>query len=677
VISVVALAVCLAVPTGLVHGDYLRTVLWGGALLASAVGWGATIARLLFGEDARVGWGLEAALGMAVHLALGGLLAMLSLVSVTTSYVAVTLGVALLALEAWRRAGAEAAPPDSDSGKGTGPGGSRITRGVVVVFFGLALLHYLAMAAERSANIIDDFQTYFSFPKQLLATGTLIEPFSSRRIYAYGGQSYLQALVLAFSTVFRIGVLDNGICVLVLVGLVVGWVRERPRFPLGVAVPALIGLFTLHYYDLNTNAASGLSGAVFFLAMFRVLDRPRRAGESAWANALALALVASAACTLRQSNLAAAVLIPAAYYGLRMARERDARRRWVQEAALAALFSLALLLPWMVLTYRSCGTPLYPVIVGNGGENLLGSGPIPVSAVDKSRYFVTATLYPGRLPGLLLAFTAGLLVPSRASLALRASLAGTAVATIMLFNVLASPDLVDATDRYLFPYGLAYFLAAALIVTGAVAHPTTKPPRSVIAMTLVVGALVLPLAHRPDRLAQSSYFADAYAINVALKSPLRSDSDSDEAVYAALQRSVPEHSTLLVMLDQPFRLDFKRNHILSWDEPGGASPPPHLPIGQGPDALARYLLGQGVRYVAYCDGPSPEYIPSAQIQTLYRLGQGLRYVAYCDRGPLPGYPPTPNRVVADLQKLKATRKQLYADKGTYVLDLATPAPGPL
>ena len=475
-VSVAALAVCVAVPTVLVHHDYIRTVLWGGAILVSAVGWGAIVARRLYGDDARVGWGLEAALGMAVHLALGGLLAMLSLVSVTTSYVAVTLGVALFALEACRRAAAEAAPPGSDSRKGTGPGGPSIARGVVVVFFGVALLHYLGMAAERPANIIDDFQAYFSFPKQLLATGTLIEPFSSRRIFAYGGQSYLQALVLAFSTVFRIGLLDNGICVLVLAGLVVGWVRERPRFPVAVAIPALLGLLTLHYYDLNHNAASEFSGAVFFLAMFRVLDRPRRAGESAWANALALALVASAACTLRQSNLAAAALIPAAYYGLRMVRERDARRRWALEAALAALFSLALLLPWMVMTYRSCGTPLYPLIVGNGAQNLLSSGPNPISDAGKARYFITASLYPGRLPGLLLAFTAGLLVPSRASFALRASLAGTALAIIMLFNALAIAHLIDATDRYLFPYGLAYFLAASLIVTGAVAHPRRSRP---------------------------------------------------------------------------------------------------------------------------------------------------------------------------------------------------------
>ena len=92
--------------------------------------------------------------------------------------------------------------------------------------------------------------------------------------------------------------------------------------------------------------------------------------------------------------------------------------------------------------------------------------------------------------------------------------------------------------------------------------------------------------------------------------------------------------------------------------------------------MARYLLGQGVRYVAYCDGPSPEYMHNAQVQTLYRLRAGVRYVAYCDGGPSPEYPPASNPVVADLKKLTATRKKLYAENGTYVLDLATAAPPP-
>ena len=81
--------------------------------------------------------------------------------------------------------------------------------------------------------------------------------------------------------------------------------------------------------------------------------------------------------------------------------------------------------------------------------------------------------------------------------------------------------------------------------------------------------------------------------------------------------------------------------------------------------------------MAYCDGPSPEYMPSARIQDLYRLGQGIRYVAYCDRGPSPGYPKTASRIVADLQKLaphidwQATFAQMGIKTDT--IDVAQPA----
>jgi hypothetical protein len=150
---------------------------------------------------------------------------------------------------------------------------------------------------------------------------------------------------------------------------------------------------------------------------------------------------------------------------------------------------------------------------------------------------------------------------------------------------------------------------------------------------------------------------------------LPSHLDPPDTFYAALQRSVPEHATLLVLLDQPYRLDFKRNRVFLLDQPGNVSPPPHLPIGQGPQALARYLLDQGIRYVAdsshYNDawenlirGPMPPRDGTRAGLAIRKMGQLWMDVA------------------TNLQKLTTTRKLLYADNGVYVLDLATPAPAP-
>lgn len=664
VLPLAALVLCVLVPLGRVRHDYLRTVLWSGAILASSVGWGEIVVRRLHGKDARVGWGLEAALGMAVHLALGGVLAMLSRVSTWTIYGTVVLGVALFALESWRRAGAEIASPSPARGAGS-PSSADIV--VIVLAFGLALVHFVGMAAERPGDAWDDYEAYLSFPKQLLATGTLVEPFSPRRLASFGGQPYLQALVLAFSTSLRLGVLDNGICVLVLLGLAVGWVRERAHLPIAVAAPALFLLVTLPYQP--HNAASELSGAVFFLAIFRLLDRPGRADARPAANGLALALVLHAACTLRQSNLAAAALIPAAYYLLQLVRERGARWRWARETAFAALFTGVLLVPWMVLSYRSCGTPLYPLIFGNGVSNFGNFE--PVTTVEKARFLVMASLYPGPLPGLLLALGAGLLLPSRTSPALRASLAGTGAAILVLFNVFASADDVNSTHRFLFSYGLGYFVAVSLVAAGAVAHRRTIRGGTAIALAAVAGALVQQLSSGRDTLG-ALYLADIDAINADVRKPAHPGPDSADARYAALQSAVPEHETLLVMLDQPFRLDFKRNRIYSWDQPGGSSPKPHLPIGQGPDELAQYLLDHGVRYVAYVHGDSPEYNgtwedrarkPAGRRDGKSRSAQ-MRAMAlyYVD-------------IFANLKALTASRKQLYTEGGTHVLDLATRSEG--
>jgi hypothetical protein len=363
-----------------------------------------------------------------------------------------------------------------------------------------------------------------------------------------------------------------------------------------------------------------------------------------------------------------------------MVREGDTRRRWAKEAALAGLFSLVLLLPWMVLAYRSCGTPLYPLILGNGAKNYVSFEP-PITPVEKGRFFVMASLFPGRLPGLLLAFLAGLLVPSRASLSLRASLAGTALATIVLFNALASADDVDSTDRYLFPIGLAYLLAVSLVAAGAVADPTTRNGRSVTAMALLVGALVLQVAlppkktlwERPTPLDHLSMLSRTWEqsgpVLRELADPAPPRADPADAPYAALQRAVPQQVTILVLLDEPSRLDFKRNRIFLWDQPGNVSPPPHLPINRGPEALAGYLSGQGIRYVAYSShwnsiwadwlrGPVPPRDGT-------HSGPAFRQMAqlYVD-------------VTDNLQKLTDTRKLLYVDSGNYVLDLATPAKAP-
>jgi hypothetical protein len=64
---------------------------------------------------------------------------------------------------------------------------------------------------------------------------------------------------------------------------------------------------------------------------------------------------------------------------------------------------------------------------------------------------------------------------------------------------------------------------------------------------------------------------------------------------------VPAGEKILTMVDASYLLDYKRNPMVSINAVGGSSPPPGLPFGQGPDALASYLKSLGIRYVIAVD----------------------------------------------------------------------------
>src|SRR5271165_7181966 len=67
----------------------------------------------------------------------------------------------------------------------------------------------------------------------------------------------------------------------------------------------------------------------------------------------------------------------------------------------------------------------------------------------------------------------------------------------------------------------------------------------------------------------------------------------------ALQAAVPAGAPLLTHMTHAYTADFSRNPVFISDFAGMASLPPGMPIGKGPEPLAKYLLQSSIRYVAY------------------------------------------------------------------------------
>jgi hypothetical protein len=130
--------------------------------------------------------------------------------------------------------------------------------------------------------------------------------------------------------------------------------------------------------------------------------------------------------------------------------------------------------------------------------------------------------------------------------------------------------------------------------------------------------------------------------------------------YHRIQHATPAGTSILVLLDQPFHLDFARNEILNLDMPGTASPAPGIPCFLGPEPVAKYLLAKNIRYVAF--------VESRHSTHLYRRGIWLDHIWDPDEI-WRTYAPYMLDVMDNLALLAKSRRHLHDEEGMILLDL--------
>jgi hypothetical protein len=643
------------------RGDLVRSALWGLVLLVSFVGWGSVGRKLLVPEE-RFDWGLGAAVGMAVVLALGGALQVLRLMSPAMVVVLTLAGLAALAADRIERrqelvlelqqalAQARQAP---------------ILAGTVGLLYLLALIVYLGNVATPVLGAWDDAEAYVVYPKALLALGSLEEPFSFRRLGALGGQSLLQSFVLVGSAVDRLNAFDNGICLLSILGMVHGYARGRR----GTTLVAM--LFVVAFTYPFHNLGSALSGTTFFLALFRVLDGKIDAGLSKDRRAILVALLAAAAWTLRQNYMVTVLAILGATCALRWLEDPPARRALVWSLLRTLGIVVLFLIPWWIVAYRSSATFLFPIIVGNGRADfgVLGR----VSLGEELQFFVFNAFWNRPVRTIWFFVLAALCLDERPrDRAVQGFLIGTGVGIVLLIHGLNAFDQVTSISRYYMGFEYACVLAITLKALARL-EGDERPirARSFISAGLVLLAVVIHLWDTKDELA-SHHVQAVKAVTAQLTAPYPGAPDPQDELYQRLQASIPPGETFLEILDEPYRLDFRRNRILLCDQPAGAGPAPGWPIHQGVDRYEEYFRSHGIRYLAYTLGKdSPEYSRSKwsdllkakpRKRTGHSRGTLLQEMAvfYLD-------------VFDALDELAKRKKHLFREGSIHVLDLDTPA----
>ncbi len=579
-------AVGLAMPGSILVGG----ACWLAFLLFVLSGWGYLAARAARVDDPD--FGLRAAWGAGAYLAVAGMLLAVGICSRPVVLGLVAVGAAgfawrelVIPVPTWRRIGDGARFVRSQHALG-------ILAGLLVL---VALYHLVGAIVQLDRNPWDDDIAYTPLLKRLLDTGDLVEPFSFRRLGAYGGQTVLQALGAARGNLSNVHLIDRGLCQGLVLLLIAGYARELGRVH-GVWL-GLVFLVVLLLPENAINTASYWSGFALFLALYRTAVRADAADGSERLYALA-ALVGASACTLRQNYIIVVVL----FLVFALAFARRARRTWIVTAAVGAV----VLVPYAIAAFTASKTFLFPFWTGTWND-AIDLTPGVITWVDRLQYVITVCIDTS--PFVIIPPVALLLVfarDERSSRPITALFAASSIGFVVLALSFHGTESFHLW-RYAFGFAAALLVVFALEIGDTDDGPPVRLP--VLGRWILLAALVLQLAIDRDQVVKR-YVAIASDVREARAIDRKGDPNArvERARYAKLQAAVPAGSRLAVMVDDPAYLDFARNDVANLDTPGFASEAPGLPAFRGPDALRAYFLGVGIRYVAFVRTDSSRYI---------------------------------------------------------------------
>lgn len=591
-----ALAGCVLIAGAVVgwidpHGVVGST---GWSLAAAGVLWGlgATAARAL-GVPASTGALLL--LGATAWMFVGGVLLAMGAASrgLLLAVAGVGLGFALWELARRARAVVDRAAPRAHTAAFV------VLAGLLGVYLALMVV---GLVSSRG-NPYDDHVAYTAFTKRLLDCGDLVEPFSFRRISAYGGQTILHSLLALRGDVEATDLLDRGLFQIVTFLLVIELARKRGVHP---GATTLLVLFLISLPEISINSASTWTGLAFFLGAYGFasdVSLPRR-------RALALTFATcAAACTLRQNFILPAGLFAALVLVFDL-RARAVGSSWAEAwrvergTALRSIgVAVAFILPYAIATWRSNGTFLYPIMLGTANP-AAPLQPTGFTFADELGFFFTVMVEtePIRIWWLLAPFML-LARDTRASRPWPALLIASLVGFALMIH---SFTLSDATSLWRYASGYMTALAVVFVIEAA-GHPLAGEPAEPapplrmprVAIFFVWLALLTQLVHA--RNVPASHLRKL-ANNLDAAIAQGTARPGSPAPYAELQAAIPAGARVAVMLDDPYLLDYARHEIVNLDLPGFVAPAPGLPSFLGPERWRSYFGAMGIRYIAYVRG---------------------------------------------------------------------------
>jgi hypothetical protein len=570
---------------------YFPVLLWSLVIFASFWGYGEALRRALKRpEFDDLGWGLTAAWGMAVTLAIGGFLMMLSLANEPLLIALVLIGFAFFAFFYLIRWSAETNKKSKKNLQNPALNATGLSLPDVLLWLLAGLAFATSIAWPHQIDPNDDLVCYLVFPERILQTGTLIEPYSFRRILTFGGQSLLQALVFIPGFERNAHIPDRGFSELIFLGLIIGIIKKHPR----TALVVLVGFLAMLVPVPRINTAGAFTGGVLLLGLVLTLEKSTNSKSRDLAGFFPSALLAAAASTIRPTFLFAAALVCfLQFFFSEKHNAFDLKNRFLLGAREAFIFGFLILLliaPWMILLFLSCGTPLCPPFAGNFNPEFQ----IQDYPGDFFKNLATSFSFAFSLemiPLFLGILSAALLPRGRSVL-----LAGVSVLLTTLLLVFMQASLMKQEFyRYLFP---VVFPVAVLALLRFATQESSERNfiRDQLARILAAASL-LGIGAVQFGPALNEVFSEAQSLPQQTSETRGFLPPEFANSYKELQSKVPPEKKIYAIVDAPYLLDFKRNPIFVADVLGGASPGNLMPQLEGTQALFDYFKKEGIEYV--------------------------------------------------------------------------------
>jgi len=466
-----------------------------------------------------------------------------------------------------------------------------------VVIAAVILFTISTQLPPRMFNFHDDFEKYLAHPVKMLATGTVASgPLSSMGTETLGAQAFLQAFVLSVSPIGYINGVDAvfGLFLIMLLAASAGWRRFR-WFPGAMLGPLLVVIVNPQYVNVS---ALNMGAALMATAVLLVSE----AREETVASSAILGLIYAALVALKPIFavfVACHLLLSALAVGGRF-KPAKLNLIWAVRTILWTGVGLAAWVAMYLPNYFSRG-----MFAGqpsrNGPRGALNLFSMHTLLYGSS-YAAYSTVVALACVGAILAVVSWRRGDSQKDRGVALGIFAGAAAGVVSYLVVVvglGPRLsgYETSLRFSVPFVLGACLVPILMVTALPKLPRAVPESLALVAGIFMLAFFSPSA--VARYREAVEFHSAIAFNpVEQYSGYLAYNDywlspAAREYVRGFQDKVPRGERLLVWINTPFLIDYKRNGIVDVDTAGIGSPWAHVPDG------VQYVLwqykGLGVR----------------------------------------------------------------------------------